>query len=288
MVFCKISLCYDVVLDVCSDISDVEMNYCSQQSSKRKNDQTEENSNKKKCMHGIGKRPAFKAKIKYNTRLDNKQCDQPNNSESHINYSHKQKNDDPIMLQPKVKNQSRTTKPGIECKTKKEVHNTQTFDDDMSTTSFKFDNQKNATANISKFHKSMKYRIYQCKVCQEAWPSKTKQKLPGSYICLRCSRDKETPDFLKSPYAEDHVPNWEIKLQQVLDNVEQPKTELCDDPTMDKEEWMILSDFHNSNINFDSDIVKQSSFDWHLDSVQYTDQQIGEMPNWIKLKKRKL
>ena len=92
-------------------------------------------------------------------------------------------------------------------------------------------------------------------------------------------------DFLKSPYAEDHVPNWEIKLQQVLDNVEQPKTELCDDPTMDKEEWMILSDFHNSNINFDSDIVKQSSFDWHLDSVQYTDQQIGEMPNWIKLKK---
>ena len=118
----------------------------------------------------------------YNTRLDNKQCDQPNNSESHINYSHKQKNDDPIMLQPKVKTQSRTTKPGIECKTKKEVHNTQTFDDDMSTTSFKFDNQKNATANISKFHKSMKYRIYQCKVCQEAWPSKTKQKLPGSYM----------------------------------------------------------------------------------------------------------
>ena len=94
---------YDVVVDVCSDISDVEMNYCSQQSSKRKNDQTEENSNKKKCMHGIGKRPAFKAKIKYNTRLDNKQCDQPNNSERHINYSHKQKNDDPIMLQPKVK-----------------------------------------------------------------------------------------------------------------------------------------------------------------------------------------
>ena len=56
---------YDVVLDVCSDISDVEMNYCSQQSSKRNNDQTEENSNKKKCMHGIGKR-----QLKSNTILD--------------------------------------------------------------------------------------------------------------------------------------------------------------------------------------------------------------------------
>jgi len=45
---------------------------------------------------------------------------------------------------------------------------------------------------------------------------------------------------------------------------------------------MILSDFHNSNTNFSHDIPKHDSVDWHESHVRYTDQQIGEMPNWIK------
>lgn len=48
-----------------------------------------------------------------------------------------------------------------------------------------------ANTNINKFHKSMQYTVSQCTVCREAWPLKSKPKSP--YMCLRCSRDKKTP-----------------------------------------------------------------------------------------------
>ena len=50
-----------------------------------------------------------------------------------------------------------------------------------------------AKQNMDKFHKSMKYSIYQCSICLEAWPLKVKPKSPASYVCNRCVRDKETP-----------------------------------------------------------------------------------------------
>ena len=50
-----------------------------------------------------------------------------------------------------------------------------------------------AKQNMDKFHKSMKYSIFQCSVCLEAWPLKVKPKTPASYVCNRCVRDKETP-----------------------------------------------------------------------------------------------
>lgn len=37
--------------------------------------------------------------------------------------------------------------------------------------------------------------------------------------------------------------------------------DLYDLSTGDREEWMILSDFHNSNINFSSDIPQHDSVD---------------------------
>jgi hypothetical protein len=40
--------------------------------------------------------------------------------------------------------------------------------------------------------KAMQLGIYQCTVCHEAWPLKTKPKL-CEYVCARCSRDKNTP-----------------------------------------------------------------------------------------------
>ena len=49
-----------------------------------------------------------------------------------------------------------------------------------------------AKQNMDKFHKSMKYSIYQCSICLEAWPLKVKPKSPASYVCNRCVRDKET------------------------------------------------------------------------------------------------
>ncbi len=60
-----------------------------------------------------------------------------------------------------------------------------------------------AKTNIDKFHKSVQYTISQCMVCQEAWPFKSKPKLP--YMCSRCSRDKKSPK--KFSYENSTVPS---------------------------------------------------------------------------------
>lgn len=43
------------------------------------------------------------------------------------------------------------------------------------------------------FHKSNIYTIYQCCVCKEAWPIKTKPRIGTQYQCLRCINDKQQP-----------------------------------------------------------------------------------------------
>ena len=53
--------------------------------------------------------------------------------------------------------------------------------------------QRIALQNLTKFHNSLKYTIYHCKICQEAWPLKSKPKNYPNYICSRCSRDKCVP-----------------------------------------------------------------------------------------------
>ena len=55
----------------------------------------------------------------------------------------------------------------------------------------------------------------------------------------------------------------------------------------EKEEWMILSDFHNSNVSFSQDSSKCDSFDLHQSCFNYTQQQLGEMHSWIKSNKEK-
>jgi len=46
---------------------------------------------------------------------------------------------------------------------------------------------------MKKFHKSLKFQIYQCAVCHEAWPLKTKPKNTVSYTYSRSLRDKNIP-----------------------------------------------------------------------------------------------
>ena len=70
----------------------------------------------------------------------------------------------------------------------------------------------------------------------------------------------------------------------MLDNVVQQTDELCEkNENPDQEEWMILSNYHKLNENVN--LGDNKSFDWHLDSSKYTTQQIGKMPNWIKVNK---
>ena len=46
---------------------------------------------------------------------------------------------------------------------------------------------------MRKFHNSIKYIVYHCSICQEAWPLKAKPKNYPNYTCSRCTRDKSTP-----------------------------------------------------------------------------------------------
>ena len=90
-------------------------------------------------------------------------------------------------------------------------------------------------------------------------------------------------DFLQTPYAQSNVPDWFDKLQAVIQNQE-PEDEPFVEQETTREEWMILSDL---NIPFDnSEQTPDSTYDWHLDRANYSEQQIQEMSTWIKKTKR--
>ena len=55
--------------------------------------------------------------------------------------------------------------------------------------------------------------------------------------------------------------------------------------TTTQEEWMIISDLYNSYNTFASENMEQISYDWRVESSRYTKKQLGEMPDWINLKK---
>ena len=50
------------------------------------------------------------------------------------------------------------------------------------------------------------------------------------------------------------------------------------------EEWMILSDIHQT---FDQNVHNScsDSYNWQTDSTKYTQKQLSEMPSWIKRRK---
>ena len=64
----------------------------------------------------------------------------------------------------------------------------------------------------------------------------------------------------------------------------QMKIKLQSDTTT-QEEWMIISDLYNSNNTFGLENIEQIPYDWQVESLRYTKQQLGEMPDWINLKK---
>ena len=89
-------------------------------------------------------------------------------------------------------------------------------------------------------------------------------------------------NFLKTSYAENHVPHWSEKIQSVLENLEQSNDEIDDGEELKREEWMILSDYRNSNKPFFSEVIQESPYDWQSNSLKYTEQEIAEMPNLMK------
>ena len=89
-------------------------------------------------------------------------------------------------------------------------------------------------------------------------------------------------EFLQTPYAQRNVPDWVDKLQNVVLNqepqFEQPQQEQSESH---QEDWMILA-----GLNATSDHASNSSAnDWQKDRENYTQEQLCEMPRWIKDKK---
>lgn len=90
-------------------------------------------------------------------------------------------------------------------------------------------------------------------------------------------------DFLQTPYGQNHVPQWLQKLEAIVPSQVEPDNEQFEQDANTHEEWMILSDLHTPFEN--SEENPELTHNWHQDRHQYTDQQIGEMPTWIRIMK---
>ena len=90
-------------------------------------------------------------------------------------------------------------------------------------------------------------------------------------------------EFLQTPYGQSNVPDWFDKLQAVIQSQE-PENELSQEQERTWEEWMVISDLHTL---FDNSLgqTPETKQNWHLDSANYSEQQIQEMPTWIKKNK---
>lgn len=90
-------------------------------------------------------------------------------------------------------------------------------------------------------------------------------------------------EFLQSPYGQNNVPQWLEKLEAIVLSQAEPDNDPFEKNISTREEWMILSDLHTPFDN--SEQNQESTDDWHEDRNHYTDQQMGEMPTWIRVMK---
>jgi len=107
----------------------------------------------------------------------------------------------------------------IESKRKTAIRNIVPIDtslnDDLDKETFlsQFDSAKNGSIHLQKwaiknmqdFHNSIKFKIYKCEACHEAWPLSAKGKTKTPYICSRYSRDKN--DVKKFSSQNNMIPS---------------------------------------------------------------------------------
>ena len=122
-----------------------------------------------------------------------------------------------------------------------------------------------------------KYQLLRYKPCKITPSSAWNDQEPTDEILINCWHE-----FLQTPYGQSSVPDWFDKLQTVIQSQERDD-EPSEAQEVTREEWMILSDL---NTPFDSsEETTKSACDWHFDSTNYSEQQIHEMPTWIKTNK---
>ncbi|CAB4016552.1 ATP-dependent DNA helicase PIF1 [Paramuricea clavata] len=84
------------------------------------------------------------------------------------------------------------------------------------------------------------------------------------------------------PTYSPNPKDWFDKLQAVI-QTQEAEGEPSEEQETTREEWMILSDLNSPFDN--SEQTPESTYDWHLDRANYSEQQIQEMPTWIKTNK---
>ena len=101
-----------------------------------------------------------------------------------------------------------------------------------------------------------------------AWNKEPSKKEPSD----DCSDIDAWRAFLHSSFAKQHVPEWDKKLHDSLNNCskssEDNKTLQINKTT--QEEWMIISDLYNSYNTFASENIEQIPYDWRVESSRYT------------------
>ena len=135
-------------------------------------------------------------------------------------------------------------------------------------------NSKGANYGMFCKYRLLKYKPWE-KSQHDAWGSENSEK----------TLINAWHEFLTLPYAQKHVPNWTEKMQNVLDNIELSIDELTEHEHLAQEEWMMLSQFHTSVTNSNAENPNSMNYNWQLDSTKYSEQDRGEMPNWIKMEK---
>ena len=78
---------------------------------------------------------------------------------------------------------------------------------------------QNYKSNIDKFHKTMNLYLNHCSKCHEAWPLTTKPKSNGTYVCRKCSTDKQIPS--KFSFENDMIPSHVPHELQSLIQIEE-------------------------------------------------------------------
>ena len=89
-------------------------------------------------------------------------------------------------------------------------------------------------------------------------------------------------EFLQTAYAKEHVPDWFDKLQSVVQNQQESENlNLGEQPENIHEEWMVISNL-NMPFSDSGQTDVEIAYEWTSDRANYSEQQIGEMPAWIK------
>ena len=122
-----------------------------------------------------------------------------------------------------------------------------------------------------------KYQLLRYKTWRTTQNNAWGDQEPTDEVLINCWHE-----FLQTLYGQSNVPDWFDKLQAVI-QTQESKDEPSEEQETTREEWMILSDL---NTPFDnSEQTPESTCDWHLDRANYSEQQIQEMPTWIKTNK---